>query len=59
MRPAGVAYDPAGDLFIADTARNQVFEVSVGGAVIVIAGTGTQGFAGDGGPATTAQLNAP
>ena len=59
MRPASVAYDAAGDLFIADTARNQVFEISVGGAVTVVAGTGTQGFAGDGGPATAAQLNAP
>jgi hypothetical protein len=59
MRPSGVAYDAAGDLFIADTARNQVFEISVGGAVTVVAGNGTQGFSGDGGPATAAELNAP
>src|ERR1700760_4061867 len=59
MRPTGVTYDAAGDLFIADTARNQVFEVSVGGAITVVAGNGTQGFSGDGGPATAAQLNAP
>ena len=59
MRPSGVAYDAAGDLFIADTARNQVFEISVGGAVTVVAGNGTQGYSGDGGPATSAELNAP
>ena len=59
MRPTGVAYDAAGDLFIADTARNQVFEITVGGAITVVAGSGTQGYSGDGGPATSAELNAP
>ena len=59
MRPTGVAYDTTGDLFIADTARNQVFEISAGGAITVVAGNGTQGFTGDGGPATAAELNAP
>ena len=59
MRPSGVAYDTTGDLFIADTARNQVFEITVGGAIAVVAGNGTEGFAGDSGPATAAQLNAP
>jgi hypothetical protein len=38
MRPTGVSYDAADDLFIADTARNQVFEVSVGGAISIVAG---------------------
>jgi len=59
MRPTGVAYDPAGDLFIADTARNQVFEISAGGTISVVAGDGIQGFSGDGGSATSAELNAP
>ena len=59
MRPAGVAYDVSGDLFIADTARNQIFEITIGGAIAVVAGNGTQGFSGDGGSATAAQLNAP
>lgn len=58
-RPASVAYDAAGDLFIADSARNQVFEISAGGALTTIAGSGTQGFSGDGGWATAAELNAP
>lgn len=59
LRPASVAYDAAGDLFVVDAAKDQVFEISVGGAMNVVAGNGTQGFAGDGGPATAAELNAP
>jgi len=59
MRPVGIAYDAAGDLFIADANKNQVVEISVGGALSVVAGNGTQGFSGDGGPATAAELNEP
>ena len=59
LRPVGVAYDAAGDLFVADSARNQVFEISAGGVVSVVAGNGVQGFAGDGGAAESAELNAP
>src|SRR5579875_2457048 len=51
LRPSAIAYDAAGDLFIADAGRNQVLESSVGGTLSVVAGTGVQGFAGDGGPA--------
>jgi sugar lactone lactonase YvrE len=59
MRPVGVASDAAGDLFVADAARNQVFEIAAGGVVSIVAGNGTQGFSGDGGAATAAELNAP
>lgn len=59
LRPAGAAYDGAGNLFIADANRQQVIELSVGGTITVVAGNGTQGFAGDGGPALAAELNSP
>ena len=59
LRPVGFAYDAAGDLFFADAGRSQVYEASVGGVLTVIAGTGVQGFAGDGGPAPAAELNRP
>lgn len=59
VRPVGAAYDAAGDLFIADANRNQVIEISVSGAVTVVAGDGTQGFVGDGRPAPAAELNEP
>lgn len=59
MRPAGVAYDAAGDLFVADADRNQILEITLAGLLKVVAGTGVQGFAGDGGLATAAELDAP
>ncbi len=58
-QPSGLAFDTAGDLFIADTDGNLILEVNLVGLVSVVAGTGQQGFAGDGGPATSALLDAP
>jgi len=57
--PSAVAYDSAGDLFFVDTNRNQVFEVSLAGVLTTVAGTGVQGFAGDGGAATAAEFDSP
>ena len=59
MLPSGIAYDTAGNLFIADARRNQVFEVMLSGVTAVVAGTGEQGFAGDAGAATLALLSGP
>ncbi len=59
LQPTGIAYDAAGNLYIADGSRHQIFEATLAGSLIVIAGTGAQGYAGDGGPATAAQLNDP
>lgn len=59
LEPAGIAYDAQGDLYIADAARNQVYESTVGGVLRVVAGTGVQGFGGDGGTAAGAMLNRP
>ena len=59
MLPSAVAYDSAGDLFFVDTNRNQVFEVSLAGVLTTVAGTGVQGFAGDGGAATAAEFDSP
>jgi len=54
----GLAVDAAGNLYIADTDNNRIREVS-GGTITTVAGNGTAGPAGDGGPATSAQLSAP
>ena len=54
----GIAVDRGGNVYIADTSNNMVFKIS-GGVLNVVAGTGKSGFAGDGGPATSAQLNGP
>ncbi len=57
--PSGVAVDDAGNWYIADTANNRVRRVNASGVITTVAGTGAAGSAGDGGPATLAQLNSP
>ena len=57
--PVGLALDPAGELFIADQNNNAVRKVGTTGTITTVAGTGTAGFSGDGGQATSAQLTGP
>jgi len=58
-RPGSLAVGPNGNLYIADDLRNQVLERLPDGTFVPVAGNGTVGFSGDGGPATSAQLNYP
>src|SRR5438876_166779 len=55
----GVAVDGAGNLFIADASNNRIRKVSASGIITTVAGNGSQGFSGDGGPAINAQLAGP
>ena len=69
--PSGVAIDRAGNLYIADSHSHRIRKVEPNGVTNVIAGSGDPifdpfegyyfvgGFSGDGGPATSAQLNFP
>jgi uncharacterized protein (TIGR03437 family) len=57
--PSAVTADSAGNLFVADTFNHRVRRVSAEGVVTTIAGDGTPGFIGDGGPAETARLRSP
>ncbi len=57
--PYGVAVDAAGNLYISDTFNHRIRKVSPGGIISTFAGTGTGGFSGDGGPATSAMLYEP
>ena len=57
--PAGVTVDAAGNLFIADAGNEIVRKVTPQGMITSVAGNGTNGYAGDGGPATNASLNYP
>src|SRR5207247_6718847 len=57
--PCGDAVDGARNLFIADTSTNRIRKVSSDGIITTVAGNGSQGFSGDGGPAINAQLAGP
>jgi len=57
--PTGVAVDSAGNLYIPDSVNNRVRMVTAAGVISTVAGNGSFGFGGDGGPATSAQLNFP
>ena len=57
-RPADIVVDAAGNLLIADQLNHRIRRVdALTGVITTVAGTGAGGFAGDGGPATAAQLN--
>jgi uncharacterized protein (TIGR03437 family) len=58
--PIGVAVDAGGNVYIADFGNSRVRKVSASGATIgTVAGNGSTGYSGDGGPAAKAQLNGP
>ena len=57
--PTGVAPTAAGGFLIADQQNNRIRAVSPEGTITTVAGDGSAGDGGDGGPATDAQLNAP
>src|SRR4029079_1934261 len=57
--PAGGAVTADGGFLIADQLNNVVRKVSASGVITRVAGTGTAGNSGDGGPATDAQLRGP
>jgi hypothetical protein len=58
--PYGVAVDTTGNIFIADQSNNRIRKVTATtGDISTVAGSGTAGFSGDGGLATSAELNAP
>ena len=56
--PLSVKVDAAGNLFIADFGNSRIRKVTPAGIISTVAGT-TNGFAGDGGAATAAQINNP
>ena len=57
--PMGVSVDISGNVYIADSYNNKIRMVSSTGIITTIAGTGAVGSNGDGGAATSAQLNSP
>lgn len=58
--PYGVIVDPAGNMYLSDTNNNRIRRVdSQSGLISTIAGNGTAGYSGDGGPATQATISQP
>jgi hypothetical protein len=57
--PVGVAAAPGGGFLISEQQGHRVRLVSPAGTITRVAGTGVAGFSGDGGPATSARINAP
>jgi len=58
--PGGLNTDASGNVYIADENNNVIRKITVStGIITTVAGTGTGGFSGDGGSATTAKLNHP
>ncbi len=57
--PRNVALDRFGNLYISDFLDHRVYQVSAAGRIRLLAGTGSPGLAGNGGPAAYAQLNCP
>jgi uncharacterized protein (TIGR03437 family) len=57
LQPVSVAVDNKGNLFIGDAANSRIRKVDSQGIITTIAGSSTPGFAGDNGPATSAQVS--
>ena len=57
LNPYGITCDTAGDIFVAGFENNDVREITRDGLIFTIAGTGTAGFSGDGGPAVLASVS--
>ena len=57
--PRGLSVDAAGNVYVADANNQRVRRIAPDGTVTTVAGTGTQGFSGDGGLAVAAGLDTP
>lgn len=57
--PNSVAIDSVGNVYISDCANNRIRKVNTSGIISTVAGSGSVGYCGDGGPATAACLWAP
>jgi len=54
-----VFVDADGYIYIGDTENHRIRKVSPDGIITTVAGTGTEGYSGDGGPALKAELADP
>ena len=59
LLPSAIVFDAAGNLYLAEAANHVIRKVDATGQITTVAGSGIQGFSGDNGPATAAQLDSP
>jgi hypothetical protein len=57
--PYGLAIDASQNLYLSDITNNVVRKVDTSGNITTVAGNGTYGYSGDGGPATSAAMREP
>jgi gliding motility-associated-like protein len=57
--PYAVVFDSQGNMYIPDACNNQIRKINTSGVITTIAGTGKQGYSGDGGPAIAATFYFP
>ncbi len=57
--PAGLRFDASGNLYFGHDGDGRIRKVDGAGIIHAVAGTGVNGFSGDGGAATLAQLHSP
>lgn len=57
--PTAITVDSAGNIYFSDQYNQRIRKVDKNGVITTVAGNGSAGFAGDGGPATSAELNYP
>ena len=57
--PVGLVFDGKGNLYVADRDNHAIRKISPDGVISTVAGDGSPGFSGDGGPATKAKLDQP
>lgn len=59
LLPEGISIDKSGNMYIADNVNYRVHTINTSGIIYTIAGNGYDGFSGDGGQATAAELDYP
>ncbi len=57
--PYGLAVDSSGNLYVADESHEVIRKVAASGTIATVAGNGTNGYSGDGGAATSAEMSGP